>query len=273
MEYRSVLPKKNHNVSHANPIKEFLTLFSALVLLILLAYWSLGFFIDFAIENISTETELEIIEISGVSRELINQNPGFNDLAKRLNDLLSDLNQCAGINYSTELFIDSSASINALALPGGKIIVMQGLLNNIQSENGMAFVLAHELAHFKHRDHLRKMGRSAVLLALSIAATGPNSKLSQILTPVNILQSAKFSKDRETAADSAALDFLYCYYSHVGGANELFEFLDKDSKDRNFKMPHYFSSHPEAKKRIEMMQSFRLKRGYPIGLTKKLILD
>ena len=45
--------------------------------------------------------------------------------------------------------------MNAVALPGGNIVVFAGLLKEIKSENELAMILGHELGHFAHRDHLR----------------------------------------------------------------------------------------------------------------------
>ncbi len=42
------------------------------------------------------------------------------------------------------------------------MVVFTGLLEKMTSENELAFVLAHELGHYDHRDHLRGLGRAAL---------------------------------------------------------------------------------------------------------------
>jgi Zn-dependent protease with chaperone function len=59
--------------------------------------------------------------------------------------------------------------INAMALPGGNIVVFSALIKETGSENELAFVLAHELGHFANRDHLRGLGRRLLLLTASAA--------------------------------------------------------------------------------------------------------
>ncbi len=50
---------------------------------------------------------------------------------------------------------------------GSYLFVTNGLLAAVESENELAFVLAHELGHFHHRDPLQALGRSLVLITLS----------------------------------------------------------------------------------------------------------
>jgi Zn-dependent protease with chaperone function len=275
MEYRPGQPKQNHNVSHEHPLREFFVLAGSLGAIAIAVYWVMGLFIDVAVESISPQTELRIIEATGTDLmgSYATDSEVDSELVGRLNELLHDLGQCADIGYPVSLVVSATDSLNAFALPGGRIVVMSGLLNAVSSENGLAFVLAHELAHFKNRDHLRGMGRGVVLLAMAIVATGPNSKLSTLLSPVNSLQAAQFSQSRESAADNTALNTLQCHYTHVGGATELFESLDGKGIDFDFGFSHYFSSHPEARRRIEALHALRAERGYALGHTTELVKE
>ncbi len=63
----------------------------------------------------------------------------------------------------------ASVEPNAAAFPGGWILVTEGLLSDVRTENELALVLAHELGHFRNRDHLRRLGRS-VVYGLAVAA-------------------------------------------------------------------------------------------------------
>ena len=141
-------------------------------------------------------------------------------------------------------------------------MVLSALLDTMDSENGLAFVLAHELAHYRNRDHLRGMGRSAVLLAGSVLLTGANSGLSSLLTPAYSLQWATYSQERESAADALALDALDCLYGHTGGATELFERLRDLELETDWSVLHYFASHPEVGDRIEELQDLAAQQGY-----------
>ncbi len=65
---------------------------------------------------------------------------------------------------------------NAFALPGGKVYLLSGLLAKAQTQDEVAGVLAHELGHVEHRDHLRRMiadGGAAYCSSACCLATSP----------------------------------------------------------------------------------------------------
>jgi Zn-dependent protease with chaperone function len=63
--------------------------------------------------------------------------------------------------FSYKVSVHDQATVNAVALPGGNIIVFKGLLTELKSENEVAMILAHELGHYAHRDHLHGIGQGA----------------------------------------------------------------------------------------------------------------
>ena len=58
---------------------------------------------------------------------------------------------------------DDDAVVNAFATLGGHIVVYQGLLEAVPDENALAMVLAHEIAHVRHRHPIVGLSRSAAL--------------------------------------------------------------------------------------------------------------
>ena len=266
MKYKPILPKENSNVSHVHPLKELLTLLTGLVVLVLVVYGLLGIFVDIAVDYISPEMERATYQ----SIEVYQQEPTnipVSEAEQAAQTLLNKLAQCIDIGYPVSLRIDESPALNAFALPGGQVVLLSGLLDKINSQNGLAFVLAHELAHFKNRDHLRSTGRGVVLLALSILITGSNSDLTKILAPITNFEAAHFSQERESAADVAALDAINCHYGHVGGATEFFEAIAKPDDNFNLSLTHYFSTHPEVQDRIDAIQALGISKGYKINQT------
>lgn len=269
MEYKPRLPKRNSNVSHEHPLREFFILIGWSVALIVGVYWLLGLFIDIAVDYISPETEQSLYSAVGIDSAFTadEDQPEATADAQRL---LSDLNACMEVGYPVHVSVSAAENVNAFAAPGGQIILMDGVIAATQSENGLAFVLAHELAHFKNRDHLRSMGRGVVLLAISVLITGADSDLSTLATPVSLLEGAQFSQERESAADATALAALSCHYGHVGGATELFEVLTQQDDAFDLTFSHYFSSHPEAEERIAAIQELIKSYDYAVADTREL---
>lgn len=264
MKYEPSLPEHNDNVSHQHPLMEFFVLLSGTVVVILVLFWSLSFFIDIAVEHISPEDEAKIYAQMGsdswnMGMESQEVNPG-------LQNMLDELVQCADIGYPVKMRLVETDDVNALAFPGGNILLFSGLLKKVSSENGLAFVLAHELGHFKNRDHLRGMGRSIVLVALSVMLTGANSDISRLLAPTGSFGHAQYSQKAESNADKTALQILNCRYGHVGGATEFFETLaEMEKSNERSKLSHYFESHPQVEKRIQNIKKIAEKMKYKFG--------
>jgi Zn-dependent protease with chaperone function len=248
MEYKPSLPEYNDNVSHDQPVREFILLFSGVTIFLLIVFWTLGMFVDQAVDYISPEMEAVIFSSVGTSESKFVD--GSDPRQAELQRMVDALCKCIHIAYPLKVHLINSNDANAMALPGGRIVVLKGLLGNVVSENGLSFVLAHELAHFKNRDHLRGMGRGIVFTAIAALITGAGSDFTQLFTPAAGFSHAQYSQERESLADQQALQILDCYYGHVGGATEFFEAMKPDDKKKNHMLGHYFSSHPEAMERI-----------------------
>ncbi|WP_454064842.1 M48 family metallopeptidase [Candidatus Nitrospira salsa] len=274
MKYQPSLPERNDNVSHQHPIREFGILILSIIGVAVISFWILGFFIDQAVGYISPEDEVQLFAKIDLDWEFGETASGPRQAL--VQHLIEALRPCQEIGFSTPVTIIESQNINAMAIPGGKIVVFSELLKSMKTENGLAFVLAHELGHFKNRDHLRSIGRGLVLAALSTLLTGANSSISQMLTSSMTLGQAKYSQSRESQADETALQILNCHYGHVGGATELFEALQRQEGTWDINILHYFDTHPELQKRIEAIHELSKQQGYtveePLPLKKPLPL-
>ena len=182
------------------------------------------------------------------------------DKEEHLQGLLDKLRRHSslpGNNYTVHLF--DSPEINAVALPGRNIIVFKGLLGAVDSENELAFVLAHELGHFANRDHLRGLGRGLVMLAISVAIFGQDNSVSGFIMNSVVSAEMTFSRAQELAADRYAIELLNRRYGHVGGAVDFFGKIRE--KNRMGRLQHYFASHPHPDSRIEALENLIAKKG------------
>lgn len=270
MKYQPSLPEHNDNVSHRKPLREFLLIMAALSALALALFWLSGLAIDWAVERMSPEMEARIQRALAVPAEP--DKSARPALQVRLQQMTDALRACAGIFYPVTVQVEESELPNAFALPGARIVVFTGLLDKVSSQNGLSFVLAHELSHLKNRDHLRGLGRGLLLIAVSTLLTGARSDLTQILVPANQVGAARHSQARETAADSSALDILECRFGHAGGATEFFEQLLED-KDEPIGLGHFLDSHPAVQARIADQQRLIRERGYRIAPVVPLAAD
>lgn len=120
-------------------------------------------------------------------------------------------------NYSWEFNLVQDNSANAFCMPGGKIVVYEGLLPVTQSEDALAIVLGHEIAHAVAKHSAEQLSTQvkqqagAKLLGAVLGATGVSNTTS-LLTQTAFslgskLGSLKYSRDNESEADYMGLIF------------------------------------------------------------------
>lgn len=154
---------------------------------------------------------------------------------------------------------------NAFATFGGNIIVFEGLLDLVQSEDGLAMVLAHEMMHIRHRDSIQGLMRGLGLMLLSV---GMNSNM---LDKVVTLGMSGYSREQEMRADLDAVAILGQVYGHAGGAEEFFTSLAETmtgsipelSKIRSSGITSIGSTHPDTIIRLKAVHEEVQKLGIP----------
>jgi Zn-dependent protease with chaperone function len=262
MKYEPSLPQHNDNVSEEHPLKDFVVILGVVAVISALVFWLLGLAVDVMVDRMSAETEARLYSMMPAPQGTVSEKALPQEV--RLQAMIDGMRSCAGLRLPAKAMLAKSKTPNAAVMPGGQIVVFTGLVDHVQSDNGLAFVLAHELAHITNRDHLRAMGRGIVLFGISALLTGSDSGLTELLAPVTHLGTAKYSRSREEAADATALRTLNCRYGHVGGATEFFEKM-QDGDDNADSLSHYVASHPAMGARIETLKAAARSAGYKAG--------
>jgi Zn-dependent protease with chaperone function len=247
-------------------LREFFVLTLSLAAIIVIVYLLLGFAVDLIVPRISTDLETKMSElfIRSLDAEDVDSKWGG-----YVQSLVEDLQKrCAKLPYPFKVHVRKTSSINALALPGGHIIVFTELLDKITSENELAFVFAHEMGHYANRDHLRGVGRAFVFITISTFLFGTDSNISQMMAHALNITELSFSRKQETLADEFALELLNCAYGNVAGATDFFEKIPKEQDPG--KIGHYFASHPENLKRIRSLRKIIRDKGFTLAGKKPL---
>ncbi|MES2899927.1 MAG: M48 family metallopeptidase [Pseudomonadota bacterium] len=261
MKYQPGLPQHNDNISDEHPLKDFVVITAWLLAFSVLAFWLLGLAIDATVDSMSPATEARLHAM--LPAQAVTSEPKAAAQQVQLQAMVDSMRACARLTLPSKVAVSASAVPNAMVVPGGQIIVFSGLFKQVKSENGLAYVLAHEMAHVTQRDHLRALGRGIVLFGMAALLTGSDSGLSELLTPVGNLGQAKYSRTREAAADMAALRILHCRYGHAGGATEFFEAM-RDEEQSLFGLTHYAASHPAMQERIDALNAAIKASGMPV---------
>ena len=260
MKFTPKKPREGINVSDTHPLVEAGTLVVGLTAIFVVIALALIFMIEIALYFVPVEKEADFFE-DWLPEDLVTVSPGDERLHKT--QLLVDrlAFHWGDAPYEFRVEIDDSDVANAMALPGGLIIVTQGLLDQVESENELAFVLGHELGHFRNRDHLRALGRGVVLSLFFSVATG--SDVSGLGIKVTDLALRGFSREQESEADEFGLALVYTHYGHVNEAWRLFERWD-DGDESFLDMVSYLSTHPGADDRIQELAEQAVREGWPV---------
>lgn len=141
--------------------------------------------------------------------------------------------------------IDADSTLNAFATPGGYIYVYTGLIKYLDSEDQLAGVMGHEIAHADRRHSTRQMTKIYGFQILSRALLGDQGALSQVMDG---LLSLKFSRNHETEADNYSVTYL-CEtdYNAAGAAG----FFEKIVASGSANPPQFMSTHPNPKNRVQ----------------------
>ncbi len=153
-------------------------------------------------------------------------------------------------------------TVNAAAIPGDRILIYDGLLQQVESENELMMILGHELGHFTNRDHLRGLGRGLLIqLGVAMLTGDPGSLQAIAVSGIAALGQAKFSQSQEKQADEVGLTLLNAVYGQVAGATDFFERMSR-KEGVNFAI---LSTHPPSKERIQALNQLIQVRSYPVG--------
>lgn len=151
-----------------------------------------------------------------------------------------------GLDWEVVVFDDEA--INAFAMPGGKVGVFTGILRVADTQDALAAVLGHEIAHLTE-DHVmeraRRQGRTEALVLLGGAATGMRGTVRDGAT---IFLSLPFGREQESDADIVGLEYM----AKAGFDPRASIYLWKNmAQTRQGRTPEFLSTHPSDDRRLD----------------------
>ena len=184
-------------------------------------------------------------------------------------------------NFSWEFNLVQNKEANAFCMPGGKIVVYEGLLPYTKDEASLAIVLGHEIAHAVAKHSAEQMSKQiknqygtqilgGVLQAAGVGST--TTQLAQLIAQKGLqFRSLKYSRDNESEADRMGLIF-----AAMAGydPNVAVSFWQRMSQGSSSNQSDMFSDHPSDAKRIaaikaEMPEALKYYKPVATATTKK----
>jgi len=180
---------------------------------------------------------------------------------KRYLESLGRSDLLAGYNWEFNLVEDDS--INAWAMPGGKVVIYTGILPVTRDETGLAVVMGHEVAHAvaKHGSErmsqalLSQLGGVALSVALSQNPSATNNLFMAAYglgTQVGIL--LPYSRLQESEADRLGLNFMAMAGYDPRQADDFWERMAAQKQGKA--PPEFLSTHPSDQRRIKDIQKY-----------------
>jgi len=157
--------------------------------------------------------------------------------------------------YDIRVDVADSEPVNALAVPGGRIIVFRGLIDKATAPDEVAGVLAHEMAHLQNRHPTMGMINSVGWSALLSAFTGGASLSSEAVARLAAhLATSANTRDLEAEADDGGIAMLAASGIGSDGLVRFFQSVRK-MEDKGTRLPAYLSTHPDTGERIAAIES------------------
>lgn len=250
------LPQEEVNVGRENVLLEFLRLAAGLAVVVIaisaVLYFAGGYLarlIPFATEQAWIGTRF----VPGIDVQTQTE-PAAAAIEQKLQALTMRLSAQMDLPAGMQLqahHLDSEVP-NAFASLGGHIAVTRGLYERLDSENALAMVLGHEIAHVRARDPIAGLGGSASMLVALTLLTGNASHLSGAFAS---LVQRGYSRRAEALADETAILALQKLYGHAGGGAAVFETFARYRGEHSTEGPSLLSTHPLDAERIARLQA------------------
>jgi len=153
--------------------------------------------------------------------------------------------------------IHDDSVLNAFCAPGGYIYVYTGLIKFLDSEDQLAGVLGHEIAHADKRHSTEQLTKTYSITLLLQVVLGENAALLQEIATGLI--SLKFSRSHETEADEYSVKYLCETSYNAAGAGGFFQkLIDLEQAGDT---PQFLSTHPNPDNRVENINANRTTNG------------
>lgn len=164
--------------------------------------------------------------------------------------------------YRWEYNVIAENTVNAWAMPGGKVAFYEGIMPICQNDEGVAVVMSHEIAHAiaSHGNERMSQGLAAEMggiglaiamqnqpaetQSLAMAAFGAGATIGVILP---------FSRKHESEADELGLYFMAMAGYDVYEAPKFWQRM-KAATSGEGRPPEFLSTHPDPDKRIQKLQ-------------------
>lgn len=169
---------------------------------------------------------------------------------KLLNRFFQQLNYQTG--YPIQITVVQSPEVNAFAIPGGHIVVYDGILDNMKTPEELAALLGHEASHISERHTLKNIFSNLARQMFIALIIGNESGISSVLVAnADNLKELAYSRELETDADNHGMKLMHNNKVDTQGMVRLMDLLNDTTRSQGGSGGvNFLSTHPVFDKRI-----------------------
>jgi len=198
---------------------------------------------------IGQQSHQQIIKQFGVYDE----KPELNRLVERIGRDIASKSERPHLPWNFTVL--DSPIVNAMALPGGYVYVTRGMLERVNSEDELAGVIGHEIAHVTARHAAQQISRQQLAqfgMLLGAVVAGPQvlQQYGQLAELGLGLLFQRYSRGQETQADLLGTGYMAKAQFNPIGAERMLMALQRLDKNPATGLDRYFMSHPDPAKRV-----------------------
>ena len=155
------------------------------------------------------------------------------------------------------IHVDKTQVVNAFALPGGQIILNEGLIGRASKPEELAGVLAHEMGHVERRHTFQHLARTGVVyFAVSVLAGDLSGILAVLVENGSAIFNLTYNRKMEEEADDFAVNQLLRHEIDPEGLPSFFKILEEEEEESGAdKIPQLFKTHPATPERIANIEA------------------
>lgn len=208
-------------------------------------------------QQIETDPTIKIIDSA--------QNPGIYKYVYGIRDSILNNNT---LNYKNDFawrirVIKDDTTLNAFCTPGGYIYIYTALLKFLESEDQLAGVMGHEMAHADKRHSTDAMTRQYGLQVLFDIVFGQDK--GQLVRIAANIKELSYSRKNESEADEYSVIWLYNTAYNATGAAGFFDKLIQLGQTGG--TPEFLSTHPNPENRVQAINDKWQSLGGKAGAT------
>lgn len=210
------------------------------------------------------------------AKEPVSGDPQANERVRRVGRRIAEAvgSDLPGAQWEFVVF-DAPKTLNAFALPGGKVGVYSGLLKLAETDDELAIVMGHEIGHVTARHGAERMSEAILLaaggLVVDIATSGNsgNNRTAWMLGYGLAAGGAglKFSRSHESEADYIGIRYAAKAGYDPAAAVTFWQKMEQAGKDG--RVPEFLSTHPSHERRIADLEQW-LPSVRPLYVSAKL---